>query len=75
MKQKFICPKCGNELNFYTKERYSGTCNCYFRTDGKIPENGEMHAYANHKYTSKFVFCTDCDSKVGKISELFSEWE
>ena len=68
--KEIICPKCGNNLTFYTKERYRGTCNYYFQTDGKEAYNSEMYDYAEHTPTSKFVFCADCDSKVGKIEEL-----
>lgn len=72
---KLICPKCGNDLTFYTKERYSGTCNFYFRTDDKEADNTDLYSNANHKYTHKFVFCAECDSRVGKIDKIFSEWE
>ena len=64
---KLICPKCGNNLTFYTKEKYSGTCNCCFRTDGKDADNTSLYSNANHKYASKFIFCADCDAKVSKL--------
>ena len=68
--KKIVCPKCGNALTFYTKEKYKGTCNFYFRTDGKEAENGCMYENATHKLTSQFVFCNECDSKVGKVIGL-----
>ena len=69
--RKLKCPKCGNETEFYTKERYSGTCDFYFRTDGKESENTDMYSNAEHKYRSKYIFCAECDSKVRKIDEYF----
>lgn len=63
------CPKCGNEVEFYTKERYKGTCYTRFRTDGKEAENCDLYEYAEHTYKSKFVFCNDCDAKVCKIED------
>lgn len=64
------CPKCGNELEFYTKERYKGICDYYFRTDGERAYNAEMYDYAIHTYRSKFVFCTYCDARVCKIEDI-----
>lgn len=39
-KSELVCKHCGNTEEFYTKERYKGTCHAYFRTDGKEAENG-----------------------------------
>lgn len=65
-----ICPKCGNDTEFYTKERYKGTCKVYFRYDGALTNNSEMYDYAEHSYRSKFVFCAECDARVSKIEEV-----
>lgn len=64
------CPKCGNENEFYTKDRYKGTCEVYFRADGELANNSEMYDYAEHSHRSKFVFCADCDARVCKVDEL-----
>lgn len=32
-KANLVCEHCGNDKEFYTRERYSGTCNVFFRTD------------------------------------------
>lgn len=64
------CPKCGNTLEFYAKERYKGTCNFYFRTDGKITWNGEMYDHAEHKYRSKYIFCSVCDARAGTVDMI-----
>ena len=67
----FNCPRCGNTLKFYTKERYKGECNYYFRTDGQVcSENSEMYDYAEHSYKSKFVFCSECHAKVCTVEEM-----
>ena len=67
------CKKCGNTKEFYMKEKYKGTCDFYFRTDKTKADNSEMYDYAQHSYRSKFIFCADCDSKVGKIEDYFPE--
>ncbi|MGN0428032.1 MAG: hypothetical protein ACI4F0_09550 [Agathobacter sp.] len=64
------CPKCGNEMEFYTKERYKGTCNAYFRAYGADAENGSMYDNAEHSYRSKFIFCAECDARVDTIDRL-----
>lgn len=69
------CSKCGNSEVFYIKERYRGTCNFYFRPDGKDADNTELYGNAIHYSTSKFVFCSECDAKVGKVREICPEWE
>ena len=72
--EELKCPKCGNTTEFYSKERYKGECDVYFRTDGKDAENGDMYAYAEHSYRSKFIFCAECDAKVGKVDLLEDFW-
>lgn len=69
MKQ-LICPHCGNDIEFYTKERYKGICNFYLRTDNKEADNGEMYSNAEHSLASKFVFCAECNKKVCRVEEL-----
>lgn len=64
------CSKCGNTEEFYAKERYKGTCNHYFRTDKECVENSDMYTYAEHSYFSKFIFCAECNAKVGTIDIL-----
>lgn len=64
------CPKCGNETEFYTKERYKGTYEFYFGADGTPTNNTEMYDHADHSYRSKFVFCADCDARVCKIEDV-----
>lgn len=64
------CKKCGNELEFYTKERYKGYCENRFRTDGKDAENYNMYDSAEHRFVSKFVFCDVCHARVCTIDEL-----
>jgi len=68
------CSECGNTEEFYTKERYKGTCNHYFRTDKEDAENSDMYAYAEHSYRSKFIFCAECNAKVGTIDILNNFW-
>lgn len=69
-KSELVCKHCGNTEEFYTKERYKGTCHAYFRTDGKEAENGDLYANASHSLTSKFIYCAECDSRVCKVEEL-----
>lgn len=64
------CPKCGNSEVFYTKERYKGTCNLYFRTDGEDADNTDLYANAEHSYISKFIYCAECNARVRKINEV-----
>ncbi len=68
------CTKCGNTMSFYTKERYKGECDVFFNTDGSDAENGDMYAYAEHTYRSKFVFCAECNAKVGKVELVIEFW-
>lgn len=63
------CPKCGNEIEFYTKHRISGISVCRFRTDGEDAENGDMYEGLDVRFASKFVFCEDCNAKVCKIED------
>lgn len=42
-KANLVCNHCGNDKEFYTRERYSGTCNVFFRTDDKDPDNTCMY--------------------------------
>lgn len=69
-KSKLKCKHCGNTEEFYTKERYKGICECYFRADGKETENGHLYETAEHSLRSKYVFCGECNSKVCKVEAL-----
>lgn len=69
-KKDIVCKNCGNDTDFYVKERYTGTCNACFRTDNEVPDNTEMYDAATHKLTSKFVYCADCNCKVCKIENI-----
>lgn len=66
--EKLKCQKCGNNENFYVKEKYKGRCLYFFRTDGEESENGEMYQSACHSLASKFIYCTECDAKVKKLT-------
>lgn len=68
--KELVCPHCGNNEEFYTKEKYKGYCNYYFRTDNKEADNGNMYEFAKHSFKSKFVFCAECDKKVCKVEEI-----
>jgi hypothetical protein len=61
-KSELVCKHCGNTEEFYTKERYKGTCYAYFRTDGQEAENGDLY--------TNFIYCAECDSRVCKVEEL-----
>ena len=64
------CEHCGNDEEFFIKERYSGTCKEYIRTDGREPDNSEFYDNARHTITSKFVFCAKCGRRVAKIEDV-----
>ena len=65
--EKLKCTKCGNTTEFYKKERYKGTCDYRFRTDGEEAENGDMYDNAVHSLRSKYIFCAMCNAKVKAI--------
>lgn len=67
---KIICKKCGNDKLFYTKEKYSGTCNFFIENDGSPNETGynaDMYVHTVHKLKSIYYYCYECNSKVKKI--------
>ena len=68
--KKLQCPKCGNGEVFYIKERYKGTCNFYFRADGKNADNADLYSNAEHSCIGKFIYCAECDARVRKINEV-----
>ena len=63
-KVNLVCEHCGNDKEFYTRERYSGTCNVFFRTDDKEADNTCMYDAAQHKLSSKYIYCAECDRKI-----------
>ena len=67
---KLRCPKCGNTVTFYIKERYTGTCEMNFRTDNIEPDNTNLYSNTSHKVSSKFVYCRECNSKVTTIDSI-----
>ena len=73
--------KCGNEEAFYTKESFKGNCNCYYNANGEMIcdswgkfDNSGMYDSAESKHTSRFIYCAECDKKVGKIED-FEAWK
>lgn len=74
--KRLKCHKCGNDKEFYVKERYKGRCSCYFRTDGGESDNDEMYQNADHSLVSKYIYCAECDAKVTKLTaDKFSIYE
>lgn len=64
------CPKCGNTVTFYIKERYTGIREMNFRTDNIEPDNTDLYSNATHKVASKFIYCRECNSKVTTIGSI-----
>lgn len=69
-KTALVCNHCGNDKEFYTRERYSGTCNVFFRTDDEEPDNTCMYDGARHKLLSKYIYCEECGRKVCSVADL-----
>ena len=75
--KRLKCRKCGNDKEFYVKERFKGRCLFFFRTDGGESENGEIYQNADHSLVSEFIYCAECDAKVTKLAvgEEISDYE
>lgn len=62
------CPKCGG-VDFYVKQRISGTANYYDTLDGSKTDNSSLHDNLSYKTTSKYATCVDCKKKLFKITD------
>ena len=60
------CPYCGNNEEYYVKERYSGTCDYKHRFDGVEADNRGLYDHANHK-SGKYAYCAACNKRIFKI--------
>lgn len=63
------CPYCGCET-FYTKERVCGQITVRHNFGGSEADNSEMYEGIAYKYASKFIFCNECNKKIGKLSDV-----
>lgn len=57
------CTYCGNDVEFYIKEQYRGSCRFYFRTDGVEADNSQIYDGAIHKQ-GKYVYCANCHKTI-----------
>lgn len=66
----------GRDTAVHARERYSGTCNVFFRTDEKEADNTCMYDAAQHKLLSKYINCAECDRKICLVEDVvdLKEW-
>lgn len=61
------CPKCGG-LDFYVKQRISGSSLYYETLDGTDTDNSSLHDGLMYTTISKYARCADCDTKLFKLT-------
>ena len=67
---KLKCKKCGNEDDFYIKEKFSGVTELCVDADGELTDyNSDAYDDAGYKLKSVYYYCCNCRSKVAKIPE------
>jgi len=68
------CPYCGHKYSFYTKESYHGTTKYEYAFDGNESKVDNSDQYNKLKCTvSKYVYCSKCNKRIFKTSEITSE--
>lgn len=70
MKKVNKCPYCGNDEEVYVKKAFKGSCNYYYGFNGEEAYNGEMYDCLETQYISNYVYCSKCDKKLFKVSEI-----
>lgn len=64
------CKKCGNEENFFIKEKFSGVAELIVDSRGELTfDNAGAYDEANYRLKSVYYYCCECNSKVAKIPE------
>lgn len=72
---KLKCKKCGNEEDFYIREKFFGVTELCVNGDGELTDyNSDAYEGAEYRLKSIYYYCCQCKSKVAKIPEEKRYW-
>lgn len=66
---KLKCKKCGNEDDFYIREKFFGVTELCVDADGELTDNADVYDNAEYRLKSVYYYCRKCEAKVAKIPE------
>jgi len=72
MTNKIVCPHCGCDKGFFTKERVTGSATTFYNSNGDCEEDQSiMYDHLRH-YGGTRAFCKGCERYLGKTEDLAS---
>lgn len=61
-----ICPHCGSNEGYYTKDNFRGRTEFAHKYDGAFADNSEMYSQLLH-VQGKYAYCLSCRKRLFKI--------